>query len=642
MRLRVLLLASVLFVSISPVRGQQIKDPAEVLPAGTLGYVELRQPGPLAKEVAGLFKGSVLSNVPDSLARLRARPGANPMGGPQVAGMFGLLVSPEVIAELGRMQGGAVAFTSLPTDKDPPEYVVIILPGESNAPGLVMRSVLTAVVSGSARTSPDGKVEQSQTAFEPVGDVEGVKLYRQVERQSAGPGAGPDGRQSGPALAMMPGALLIGTPGAVKDVIRRAKGKAGDPSLASIKAFQEARRELGRGPGLFTYNNAAATLAALDPDKFGPQERESIAAIKGLLNPKVLSTSASGLALERGTLTYRAAYQLNPEEKSPVLDVLPSAGVKEELLRFAPPDASLFAALGNADGEKRWEKMLDLADRAARAAGTAGPLPSEQVGQCETGLGLKIGKDILGRIGDVAVALPGPRKFLPDGDKGKGGAAAPPVLVIVRANGEEDAQALAQDVIPKTFGMATNQPNAKPAKQEVDGQEVATLTGERTPPLSFGRQGAVLVLGSDPALVAASLNGGKKQGLLGDERVKAALKEMDGPLAFVVTKPATLGTLGAMYFTLRSAAVAAPPGAKPPEADRKMEDFLRLVEKEEPLVLGLTRKPDRILLEARYTGLDALIPRLADYLAEQGMQLGVSPPKAPPPPPPPPKPGTDR
>src|SRR5262249_43764191 len=57
----------------SPPRAQVIKSPAEVLPAGTLAYIELHQPGILAKEVARLVEGSYLSDVPYSLAPLYAK-----------------------------------------------------------------------------------------------------------------------------------------------------------------------------------------------------------------------------------------------------------------------------------------------------------------------------------------------------------------------------------------------------------------------------------------------------------------------------------------------------------------------------------------------------------------------------------------
>ena len=47
-----------------PLWAQTIKNPADVMPAKTVVYGELRQVGQLGQEIAGLFGGSALSNVP--------------------------------------------------------------------------------------------------------------------------------------------------------------------------------------------------------------------------------------------------------------------------------------------------------------------------------------------------------------------------------------------------------------------------------------------------------------------------------------------------------------------------------------------------------------------------------------------------
>src|SRR5262245_50236078 len=77
MRLRVPITLTVLFAlgaGLAQAAGLKekavsIKDPAEVLPAKTLAYGEFRQPGQFLKEFADLFEGSVLGNLPDSLAK---------------------------------------------------------------------------------------------------------------------------------------------------------------------------------------------------------------------------------------------------------------------------------------------------------------------------------------------------------------------------------------------------------------------------------------------------------------------------------------------------------------------------------------------------------------------------------------------
>src|SRR5262249_29794956 len=57
MRTRLLLAAVVLALpGTTPARADHIKDPAEVMPAKSVVYVELHQPGQLVKEIASLFE----------------------------------------------------------------------------------------------------------------------------------------------------------------------------------------------------------------------------------------------------------------------------------------------------------------------------------------------------------------------------------------------------------------------------------------------------------------------------------------------------------------------------------------------------------------------------------------------------------
>src|SRR4051794_2730613 len=139
MRARLLLVAVVLS-PLGPVRARadHVKDPAEVLPAKTIIYGELRQPGQLAKEVASLFEGSALENVPDSLSRLfddRERPRHI-----ERLGAAGLPFAPEVIREVQRLRGAAIALTGM--GRMGPEWVAIILPGDSNGPAFLLRAFL--------------------------------------------------------------------------------------------------------------------------------------------------------------------------------------------------------------------------------------------------------------------------------------------------------------------------------------------------------------------------------------------------------------------------------------------------------------------------------------------------------------------
>src|SRR5579871_5443266 len=126
----------------SPVRAD-VKDPADLFPSQTLAYLEFREPGPLAKELAVLLKGSVLENLPATIAKFRAeRPNNNQFWMYQTVGMSAMFACPEFLAELGRLKGAAVALTGF-TKNHEPEIAGFVLAGESHAPTFLLRMYLT-------------------------------------------------------------------------------------------------------------------------------------------------------------------------------------------------------------------------------------------------------------------------------------------------------------------------------------------------------------------------------------------------------------------------------------------------------------------------------------------------------------------
>jgi hypothetical protein len=640
------------------VRAEPIKDPAELMPAKVVIYAELRQPGAVAKEVADLFAGSVVSHAPGSFAKLREKSGSTGYGpDSEGLGILALLVSPEMVREAHRLGGAAIALTGVKQGE--PEFVAVVLPGESNAPGFMIRAALTM-----------------ERQYQVAGEVEGVSIYQMVRyrynpRPPPGQPARPRQEETGPAFALLPEAVLIGTPDSVKAAIRRARGKADGETLASAAAFQEARKELGERPGLFTYTDMAAVQGAVE--HLPPSVTKALNAFVQAINPKAIHSVAANCTLENGTLSSRKVTRLNPEEKSPLLDVLPTAAFKKEVLHFAPRGALLAGGLSNADGEKRWSRLLELADSIAKSAGPDnGALPSQHVEQVETALGVKIGKDILGKIANVGIAVADP--FV----DGKVQPGEQPFVVILEATNEEAAKSLT-DLVPKVYGLLTNERDLNPVEKEVNGQKISSLQAGRLSTLHYGRHGSTLVLGPNQHTVADSLtNGSKERGMLGDEKVAAALPGAGEPIAVLVSKPLPL--LLAYLFVATGASSSKPPlpvleksvprpppqakvrpgpqtgeqlqavqevrpvrlrgpgeGGPAPELPAEMKAFLKLAETADPFIVTVTRKPDRLVTQARQAGLKPLVAKVTDWLAEQHFQRSQPAPVgrklAPPPPP---------
>src|SRR5437879_4077048 len=141
--------AALLLVLTGPA-GAQVKEAAELLPAGTLAYVEVRHPERLSRELAALTRGSAVSDMAATMAKFRDRLGdARRIWISEELGVLGSIFGPEWLAEGGRLQGGLFALTGI--SKDGPEMVGVILSGSSNIPGLYLRTMLAADASMRAR-----------------------------------------------------------------------------------------------------------------------------------------------------------------------------------------------------------------------------------------------------------------------------------------------------------------------------------------------------------------------------------------------------------------------------------------------------------------------------------------------------------
>src|SRR5260370_15800431 len=247
--MKIPILAVTVVLAAAPVGRAQVKDLAELFPAKTRVYLEINGIADVVKEVRGLVKGSCLEDVPKSMEKF--------------AGLmrndfffleflqYGMMLSPEALSEFSRFRGGAIAFTDLTSDPDKsPEVVGVLLPGQSNIPGLYLRLFMSIPM------------------MKKVAEVEGVGLYRynndretifRLEGKKIDQPPAP-GRESGPTIAMVPGAIVMGSSkDVVGDVIRRLKGKGKGPTLAGAAEFKKTA-ELRSHPGVFAHADDQAMV----------------------------------------------------------------------------------------------------------------------------------------------------------------------------------------------------------------------------------------------------------------------------------------------------------------------------------------------------------------------------------------------
>lgn len=617
---------------------QEIKSPAALMPANVWVYGEVRQPGRLVEEIQKLFAGSVLGDVPRSFDKLRSEPRLGRIGMSEgfIAGIF---LAPEMARELSNLQGVGAAFAGFDANGEP-EFLVTVLPGKSNIPPFLMRMFLTMA-----------PVRASETA-------ENVPIYRLSTRRFRQDEPAPDG----PAFAMTPSALLIGSPNLVKDAILRLKGKI-EGSLADAAAFQEAARAVETHPGLFAYANPGAILQGL---KAFPRGAFGVSVIERLISPGTFRGIGYSLGLDKGTFLFKEVALLDKKEKSFLLELAPSQPLDRSLLDYAPRDAIFAAALSNVDGEKRFRNARKALADLDREQGFLVKL-NEALEQLEQKAELDLTKDVIGKIAGLGVAMGDPLKVPVRRVEEKGPgfhrvSVSPevPLVIIVQAVDEEAAKEL-EKIVPRVFGMFSGRPE-EPTQKKLSGQTIHQLKFGRSDSASYGRNGSVLVLGPRANPVAHALAAGsKKQGLLSQPRLEARAKELDDAVALVLVRPvgAVMGLLmRSSGMEMRSVEPAAPKKAPEikreidkeanveiqnenaiaqpvkkteivqpdPDEEKILKQFAEIVAREDWFVMRVARTEDRILVDGRAPGLDKIVPKFVDFAMEQYVRFAASEP----------------
>jgi hypothetical protein len=613
MHFRAPLVGAILIVSIASasVQAEQPRDTADLFPAQTLAYLEFRQPDRLSREVAALLRGSALEDMPAVLAKHREKRGDDGrfFFEDMIFGEFTMFASPEVVAEFGRLGGGAVALTGFTKDLEP-EIVGILHSGTSNGPTLVVRTILTV-----------------DSTMRKIEECEGIALYRDKRPDFRKPavkgGPAPVAEPRGPTLALLPDGFIIGsTTESVKLMIQRLKSKISDPALSSVAAFRDAAK-LRDKPGLFGYADLGALHIQLEEamKNAGASAQLEWDRIKALVNLKAGTRATLSFTLQNGDVELNAKLGLEPNEASPLVDLLPNKKVNLDALHFVPKDAGLAFAASLSDGEKRWAKYAAIVDALDKADGKRGPTAAKQIAELEKALNLRLGKDVFAKITE-AIIVADPLTLATNGK---------PRLVVLTATDEESAKAFEDDIMPKIAGLIPPG-QAKPTQETIQGLRINSLPfdvlGQGTR-LHYGRHGKTLVFGLNGPDTAGALAGGaKKAGLLGEAKTAAALKETgEASVVGVMTLSSVLPLiLPKPRDPFRAAAVpvgAPPPPPKPPTIDpfkaKLTKELTKLTESLPPATLSMERKPDQITLVLRQHRLKSVFAKVVNQVVESSL-----------------------
>jgi hypothetical protein len=615
MHIRAPLVGAILVLGIASasVQAEQPRDAADLFPAQTLAYLEFRQPDRLSREVAALLRGSAFEDMPAVLAKHREKRGDDGrfFFEEMIFGEFTMFASPEVVAEFGRLGGGAVALTGFTKDLEP-EIVGILLSGNSNGPTFVMRTILTV-----------------DNTMRKIDECEGIALYRDKRQDFRKPvvkgGPAPVAEPRGPTLALLPDGFIIGsTTESVKLMIQRLKGKISDPALSSVAAFRDAAK-LRDKPGLFGYADLGALHIQLEEamKNAGAAAQLEWDRIKTLVNPKAGTRATLSFTLQNGDVELNARIGLEANETSQLIDLLPNKKANLDALHFVPKDAGMAFAASLSDGEKRWAKYAAIVEALDKADGKRGPTAAKQIAELEKALNLRLGKDVFAKITDAIVVVD-PLILATHGR---------PRLVVLTATDEEAAKSFEDEIMPKIAGLIPPG-QAKPTQETTQGLRINSLPfdllGQGTR-LHYGRHGKTLVFGLNGPDTAGALAGGaKKAGLLGEAKTAAALKETGeasvvGLVSLSSVLPLLLPQPQDRFRKVAApgagGAPAAPP--KPTEVDpfkaKLAKELAKVTESLPPATLSMERTPDQITLVLRQQRLKTVFAKVVNRVVESSL-----------------------
>jgi hypothetical protein len=422
-----------------------------LFPAETFAYAEAADFPKLAHVLAAWVKGTTLA---DGVAAQHDRRDAIKdhkfISAQADLARFGLIASPEFLADFGRVRGVGVAFTGF-NEKREPRLVMAVLLGDSTALSLFARMILTV--------DPDVRR---------IASVEGVPVCQY--RPFGGPSYGPDGQirpmnasklaegTFEPTFAFTPGLFVIGSDrSAVADVVRRYLGKESTPSLASSADFQNGRQLKGE---LVLFARPAKIISRLDAANHsipGFQDPDWLAILKLAGNPRAIPTVSGAILLKPDGWSLEVTASIAPGERSPLLECLTgtpitgptalSAAMALDSSFTMPPAPAGAAALFN------------LADAVGKAIGCLGPLPSERYA------GVPDVRSLIGAVQRVRMEWP----------MAKGQSAPLPVVVLECESATSSARwtAAVPLLVQKTL---RSQAATSPVTESIGGISVSTLT----------------------------------------------------------------------------------------------------------------------------------------------------------------------
>ncbi len=470
-------------------------EPADLFPADTLAYAEAREPAKVAPQITAALAGSKLADVMKLIdAHRDAAKTPHDLTGKPLLAVLGLVASPELAAEVGKLGGVGAGITGFNATGEP-EAAVAVLTGDSAASGLAARAFL------------------SLASVRRVGAVDGVPVYQfrnprfsfdnNTGQQKLDNDKPPEEGAYEATAAYTPGLFVYGTSkAAVGAVLTRYRGK-GVNGLGGVATFRAAR-DAHPHPGVFIYANAAELVTRLDEARRaseGSPEPDALGWFRLLADDKSVRHVAGTIRLRDGGLAAELSVVFAPDRASPLLTLLSGPGMKAEYLGAASSSAPMAVAVTFPEKD-RASAVVGLLDAAAKASGGLGRTPSEAIKELETRFKMSVADELIGKTRGATVFTPA---------LGAGGKATQSLPTVVLHADSPAVAAAWEEFLPKLAADLGGGEPVQPSSEVVDGVKVLSLPGTDLPwraGVHYARKDAAVAVGLDRAVVAAAVTAG--------------------------------------------------------------------------------------------------------------------------------------
>lgn len=439
---------------------------ATLMPPDALAYLEIRRPGRIFEQLAGML-GVAGKDMRAVLAQRPSATEAAPFHVPQE-----FYVSPALFEALNRFGGGAVGITSFDPSGGPPTGVMVVHHGDV----AMLKGLLETAFQFAPTAEKIGGLPTFGLELPEVGHVGGV---------------------------LTESLLIVGTGrDLVESAVSRLLGKE-SASLASRQDLAAVVEDRGEAT-LFAYVDIQAALK-IARTQMSTGDRREFAKVNALCDLDSLRWATFTAGIDDGTLGLQFTVQLAEGHHSLAYNLLRLPPMTRASLRHVPPDAAAIFGLGLNPA---------MTHAVADAAGQSEPAVT----------GFDLGREIFGNLQEIcAFVIPGDMIQ-------REGASGPPVIpnigVVMAVNDPAKSRMLWQQLL-SIPGLVSSGAPVTPKTTRISDTDVTTFTIPDFGKVYMAELDHCIVLGATrSAMKAAIRTEGKKQSILDDPVMGQVISEL--------------------------------------------------------------------------------------------------------------------